>query len=228
MKNYLVATNKRWNIEAFHQYTRNLPGNWKLLTDQQKLTAEIIDDLQPRYIFFPHWSSLVPNEILSKAECVCFHMTDVPYGRGGSPLQNLISRGHKETKLTALRMEGELDTGPVYKKENLILTGSAQEIYERAARKIYELIDHIVRNEPEPVPQEGKVTTFKRRKPDMSQLPLEGTMEQMYDHIRMLDAETYPHAFLVHGDYRLEFSEAEQLTNEEVKASVIIKKKEND
>ncbi len=31
-----------------------------------------------------------------KFECVCFHMTDVPYGRGGSPLQNLIIREPQE------------------------------------------------------------------------------------------------------------------------------------
>jgi len=36
-------------------------------------------------------------------------MTDVPYGRGGSPLQNLIVRGHTETKLTALRCVRDLD-----------------------------------------------------------------------------------------------------------------------
>ncbi len=37
------------------------------------------------------------------------HMTDVPYGRGGSPLQNLIARGHTSTKLTAMRMTAEVD-----------------------------------------------------------------------------------------------------------------------
>lgn len=32
-----------------------------------------------------------------------FHMTNFPYGRGGSPLQNLMKRGHHTTTITALR-----------------------------------------------------------------------------------------------------------------------------
>ena len=60
-----------------------------------------------------------------------FHMTDVLYGRGGSPLQNFIIRGHKETKLTAMKCVKELDAGPVYLKEFLSLLGNAEEIYMR-------------------------------------------------------------------------------------------------
>ena len=91
----------------------NFPGRWLLVTDAASLSAGLIQALQPRYVFFPHWSWTVPDDVLAAAECVCFHMTDVPYGRGGSPLQNLVSRGHTETKLSALRMVPELDAGPV-------------------------------------------------------------------------------------------------------------------
>ena len=45
-------------------------------------------------------------------------MTDLPYGRGGSPLQNLIINGHKETMMSALRCVQELDAGPIYLKKN--------------------------------------------------------------------------------------------------------------
>ena len=41
-------------------------------------------------------------------------MTDVPYGRGGSPLQNLIVRGYSEIKLTVLQMVKAFDAGLVY------------------------------------------------------------------------------------------------------------------
>ncbi len=56
-------------------------------------------------------------------------MTDLPYGRGGSPLQNLIQRGHTSTMLTALRCGAGLDTGDVYLKQPLSLHGSAEEIF---------------------------------------------------------------------------------------------------
>ncbi len=46
--------------------------------------------------------------------CVVFHMTDLPFGRGGSPLQNLISRGIYKTKISAIKVVKEIDAGPIY------------------------------------------------------------------------------------------------------------------
>lgn len=208
MKRYVVATTKEWNVERFHENAPGTEGEWHLVTDPAELTAERLAELAPRYVFFPHWSWIVPDEIVAGHECVCFHMTDVPYGRGGSPLQNLIARGHGDTVLTALRMTRELDAGPVYGKQPLSLAGSAAEIFERASHLTWEMIRDLVRDEPEPADQEGEATVFARRTPDMSELPSGGDLAALYDHIRMLDAPSYPHAFLQHGDLELHFTDA--------------------
>lgn len=163
-------------------------------------------DLNPNYIFFPHWSWRVPQQLLGAHQCVCFHMTDVPFGRGGSPLQNLIARGYRDTVLTALRMVEELDAGPVYCKRALSLQGRAEDIYERAARLTYEIIDWMVETNPKPEPQAGEVVTFARRTPDQSRLPDSHDPNRIADHIRMLDAPTYPKAFVQHGPWRIELS----------------------
>ena len=218
-ENYVVATVKSWNIKAFDQYKDKLPGNWVLVPSPEELTLELLESLNPKYIFFPHWSWLVSEEIVSRWECICFHMTDLPYGRGGSPLQNLIERGHKDTKLSALRMSPELDAGPVYKKLDLDLSGSAQDIFVRASNLVTELIEHIVLNEPAPKEQTGDVVLFERRKPSQSSLAGINDIERLYDHIRMLDAEGYPKAFLKVGDLTFEFSHAE-LENGELTAKV--------
>ena len=205
--NYIVAATKPWSIDAYENFCGDLP-NWFLITKKEELTLDLIDKINPRYIFFPHWNWIVPKDILDKYESVCFHMTDVPYGRGGSPLQNLIVRGHKETQLTALKMSEHLDAGPVYLKEPLSLHGSAQDIFYRAAFKIMELIEKISINTPVPEKQKGDVTTFKRRSPAESEIVEDLNLEQLYDFIRMLDAETYPKAFLNIKGYRFEFDKA--------------------
>ncbi len=208
MTDYLVATTKSWNIKAYNIYSARLPGDWHLITDPTDLTPRRIDELSPKYVFFPHWSWMVPEEILKRVACVCFHMTDLPYGRGGSPLQNLIVRGHQETRVTALRMTKELDAGPVYLKRELSLSGSAQQIFERYAELIPEMIEEIVREEPEPIPQQGEPVYFQRRRPEQSCIPDNLDQQAMYDFIRMLDAESYPKAFLDFGSYRMTFSNA--------------------
>jgi methionyl-tRNA formyltransferase len=220
---YVVATIKLWNIEAFHRRRSELPGHWELIAAPDHLNLEALRALQPRYVFFPHWSWRVPRPILDEFNCVCFHETDVPYGRGGSPLQNLIVRGHKSTMLTALRMVDEVDAGPVYLKRSLSLEGRASEIYERAADLVYDMIREIIVSEPSPVSQEGEVTRFSRRTPDESILPQSGSAVALYDFIRMLDAPTYPKAFIEWGQWRLEFGQA-QMSGDGIEAHVAIRK----
>ena len=205
--NYLVAAIGNWNKNIFINITKELSGNWCLVSTPEALNSKLAEGFSPKYIFFLHWRWFVPAEIHTKYECVCFHMTDVPYGRGGSPLQNLILAGHTETQLTALKMVEEMDAGPVYAKCPLRLTGKAQTIYENAGKLSFELIEWIIANNPKPKEQEGTVTTFKRRRPEQSLISENPTQIELYDFIRMLDAEGYPHAFINHGNLKLELTD---------------------
>ncbi|MDI4652861.1 MULTISPECIES: methionyl-tRNA formyltransferase [Pseudoalteromonas] len=224
MHNFIIATVKSWNVRNFSKLKREMSGNWFLIDSKEDLTYERIAEINPKYIFFPHWSWIVPSSIVENFECVCFHMADVPYGRGGSPLQNLIIRGHHSTKLTALKMERLLDAGPVYMKSDLSLEGSAQEILKRCSELTFEMIKNIVSFEPIPQEQVGEVVEFKRRTPAESRLSENLELEKIYDFIRMLDAEGYPKAFLEYGDYTLELDSAElKLEDDAVAARVIIK-----
>jgi methionyl-tRNA formyltransferase len=123
-------------------------------------------------------------------------MTDLPFGRGGSPLQNLIARGIYKTKVSALKCSKELDAGPIYLKKDLLLRGSAHEILEKCSKVIFSMIQEIIIQKPEPKEQTGEVTVFKRRTPAESNLESLEDMIKIYDYIRMLDAEGYPPAFL--------------------------------
>ena len=107
LNSYIVVGSKPWNYQVFKQVLEKQEGKWYFVNSNDMLVIDNIKRICPSYIFFLHWSFKVPDEIINNYECVCFHMTDVPYGRGGSPLQNLIVRGHQDTKLTALRMTQE-------------------------------------------------------------------------------------------------------------------------
>jgi methionyl-tRNA formyltransferase len=207
-KTYIVAGRQPWNRYVYDDLICRYQGTWHYVEQKEQLTPEWVAQLQPRYIFFLHWSWLVPEVLFNKYECICFHMTDVPYGRGGSPLQNLIFRGHRTTSLTALRMVSELDAGPVYFKEPLCLEGTAEEIYIRATYLSAQIIERIIREEPQPVEQEGSPTVFDRRRPTESEIPTLDTLHDLYDFIRMLDAESYPHAFLNYKGFRYTFRRA--------------------
>lgn len=221
---YIIATIKDWHKKIFYQRQFSDFKDWHIIDRYEDLTFDKLSYLNPRYVFFPHWSWIVPDEIINNFECVCFHSSDVPYGRGGSPIQNLIIRGIEETKISALRMVKELDAGPIYAKRPLSLEGKAQDIYERSAVVVADMIKWIADNEPKPIEQVGDVVIFKRRKGSDNILPTEGSLTHLYNHIRMLDADTYPKSFLEHGNFNLEFSEA-LLKADKLEAKVIIKRK---
>lgn len=201
---YVYASCKPWHSEIFRLLSSRKAEKWIYVSCPRSLNS-VLAKYQPRYIFFPHWSWIVPSSIWEKYECVCFHMTDLPHGRGGSPLQNLILAGHRKTKISALRMTKEVDAGPVYMKRNLSLQGRAEDIYRRSAKICGSMMLRMVKFQPGAIPQKGRVTKFRRRKPSESRLPKIGTLLKWYDWIRMLDAFTYPKAFLDYGNFRIEF-----------------------
>lgn len=221
MNHYLVCSVKPWHWKQFEIYSRKIPGKWTLIKKPGDLTAARLKRLRPKYVFFPHWSWHVPNEIAQNYECICFHSSDVPYGRGGSPIQNLIARGHVSTKVSALRMVEEMDAGPVYLKQSLSLKGSAQKIYERSAVVIGKMIGEITVRNPAPRVQHGKAVVFKRRTQAQNTLPLKGSLREVYNHIRMLDAETYPHSFIQLGNFVVELTKAKIEKNSVVAQAVI-------
>lgn len=182
--------------------------SFTLIKRSEDLSLERLNKINPKYIFFPHWSYRIPEEIFLNFECVIFHMTDVPFGRGGSPLQNLIERGIYQTRMSALKCVSDMDAGQVYLKKELSLYGNAEEIYIRAGKIIEDMVVEIIQNNPIPLEQTGEVVEFKRRKPEQGDISGLQSIEQVFDYIRMLDAEGYPKAFLNFGNFRLEFLRA--------------------
>lgn len=122
MKNILICTVKSWNFKEANWLRKKLAGKYNVtvISDNREL-LNIVNKITPCYIFFPHWPYIIPKEIYMVYKCVVFHMTDLPYGRGGSPLQNLIARGIENTKISAIDVEEKIDAGAVYMKEDLNL-----------------------------------------------------------------------------------------------------------
>ena len=213
MDNILIATIKEWNIANYFLIKEQYKDvyNFHLISSKEELSLEEIKKIEPKYIFFPHWSWIIPKDIYTNFSCIVFHMTDLPYGRGGSPMQNLIENGIYDTKVSALKVDKGVDTGDIYIKECFdISAGSAQENFIKLSNIIFEkMIPRLLSEDIIAKKQLGDVVTFQRRKPEDSNLKLltECSLHKLYDFIRMLDADGYPAAFLNVGNLKIEFSE---------------------
>ena len=215
---YLIFSKKIWDRK-----NKNLE---KKFFFSKKMNIKKIQINKPKLIFFIHWSQLIDKNIFSKYFCIQFHCTDLPYGRGGSPVQNLIKLGKKKTFLTAFKIEKKIDSGPILIKRKMSLSGSANDIYKRIENLSLKMIEQIVKKDRiKLTKQSGKIKYFKRRKPIESLINLNKfkNITKLFDFIRMLDAKDYPNANLKYDQFRFYFRNVKK-NKDKLKAEVLIEK----
>ena len=179
-----------------------------LLASPKKLTINYVKKKKPDLIFFPDWSWIVPDEIVSNYKCICFHDSNLPKFRGGSPIQNQIIRGIEKTKSTAFLMNKGLDEGDILLQKALSLKGSLNEIFDRMIQNDLFMVEKIIQGKYKLKKQTGRPTKFKRRSPKNSELKnLNHSKKYIYNFIRMLE-DPYPNAFIKFGRHKIVFKKA--------------------
>lgn len=226
MGKYIILSEKDWHYDLYENLKNKFQNDeWIFINSKTNFTIENLNKINPNKIFIPHWSYIIPSRIYTIYECIVFHMTDLPYGRGGSPLQNLIIRKHAATKISAIQVSSGVDTGDIYLKKDLSLNGTARDIFISATFIIEKMIIEIIQNNIFPIPQNGDIVEFKRRQPEEGDISSLNDLSTIYDYIRMLDCEGYPNAFIETDSIKIEFSNAEFLSNNNLTANVRIFKK---
>ncbi len=225
----IIATIKPWNIQFFKKNIKELKGNWILIDKTYKLNLKKLENIKVNNIYFIHWSKLITKKIYNKYNCISFHMTDLPYGRGGSPLQNLIIRGKKNTKISAFKLNNKIDGGPIYLKKNLKLNGSAEEIFKRSVKIVFGMIKEIIKKKLKPKPQKSSKISFKRLTKKDNNLDFKKikSLNELYDKIRMVDAPGYPDAYSKINNFTLNFYNAKKVKNILYSSVKIIFQKKN-
>lgn len=178
---------------------------------------------RPQRIYFPFWSWKVPANILNEYDCIGFHSAPLPFGRGGSPIQNMIRLGHKTTEVCMFKMSKNYDEGDVLGRKEVLLTGTLADVIGRITNVIQDMIEDYERG----------ISTFCSPMADYNNVPLKferivdnylpevNLIDEIYDEIRMRDEEGHPKAFLYHGKYRIDFTDAE-IKNNRITAKVEI------
>ena len=211
--NYLICSTKPWNrnlAKDLNEYFRD-KHKFHFVNHENILLFDLVHNkiaATAKIIFFVHWPWKIPKETYEKYTCIGFHTGHLPFERGGSPVVNLILQGRKSSFINAIEIVEELDAGGVYQRRPVFLHGSLEEIYIRMNRIIFDMIVDLIERKWKPKKQEGEVHYFKRRKPEENDIANVKTLEEVYDYIRMVDAETYEPAYAEVGRFKLEFSRA--------------------
>ena len=217
---YIIFTKKKWDQKNYLKLKKNI-----FVLD--KINIKKINLIKPNIIFFIHWSEIIKKSIFKKYLCIQFHSSNLPKGKGGSPIQNQILLNKKNTKISAFKVTKGLDAGPICIQDTLSLKGSAHQIYKQMEFKCIKMIKKIIKTKKLKFKrQKGEPSFFKRRKASESKINFNKTNSilKLYNFLRMLDAPGYPNAFIKSHNFKLIFNEIKKNRNKIFAKIEIIKK----
>lgn len=171
-------------------------------------------------ILFIGWSWIIPKETTDKYRCLGIHPSNLPFYRGGSPLQHQIINGVEKSKVSLMTLSSiKLDAGDIWIQEDLDLSGkNMNEVFNNIVKSSIKMLILFFDNYPNISPKEQDISIgsyFKRRNLNQSKLTLEQiqnmSLKEIYDFIRCL-TDPYPNAYLEdeHGN-KLFFQEVSYL-----------------
>jgi methionyl-tRNA formyltransferase len=205
-KKIVIASSKKWFFKSENVKKLVKKNKFIILKNKNQITLKHLKKINPDFIFFPHWSHKVNQKIVKKYNCICFHTAPLPYGRGGSPIQNMILKKFKKSPVCAIQMTNKIDSGPIYLKKMISLSGDLEDIFIRISFAIVQMIKVIIKRKITPKKQIGKVFNFKRIKKKQSEIKIEKNINEIFDKIRMLSAEEYPNAYIKKNNFKIFFT----------------------
>lgn len=218
--NLLISKDTPWSKTLFTELSKETK-DFFWLTEFDNTT---FSKFNPEWIFFFHWSEIVPEHIFKNYRCVIFHPANLPHGRGGSPIHNQILEGINFSRINAIEMSNVVDGGGIYCSKPVTFQGSIDDIWNTLALAAKDLILKCVRESLKPTPQTEFIKPYKRKKDNHIIFSHEKDLSNVYDQIRILDSDYYPNAYIEIGNFRLEFTRA-KLNKDKIISDVTITKK---
>lgn len=133
------------------------------------------------------------------------HASDLPQGRGWSPHIWEIVNGGNELTLSLLNAEDGVDTGDVWQKISIPLSG--HELFDEINHKLFsaeiELIswacEHIDQSNATPQSENVESCYYRKRTPEDSQLDADASIRSQFNLLRVCDPERFPAYVVISG-----------------------------
>lgn len=157
--------------------------------------------IESEYLFLISCSKKLSKEEINKHKLVCvLHESDVPYGRGWSPLAWQVLEGKKEIIISAIKCAEEIDSGDVIGQRPLILDDSelSDELHKKSSEVKQSLILEIIKGFKSR-PQFGESSYYRKRTPKDSELDVDKTIKNQFNLLRICDSR-FPAFFYLHGN----------------------------
>lgn len=169
--------------------------------------AHSADDLHNGDIcFYLSYGKIVGPSMLNRyRNNLVVHASDLPKGRGWSPTTWLILEGADRIPVTLLEAIDTVDAGPIYLQEWIHLDGTEliDEWRGLLSTASVKLARSFVAEYPKVLDlareQSGEITTYPRRRAKDSAIDSNKTLNELFNHLRTVDNQSYPAFFSYKG-----------------------------
>jgi len=168
----------------------------KFLKDEQ--VFEEFKNLKPDICIVAAYGKILPSRYLNVPQYgfLNIHPSILPKYRGPSPVQTAILNGDKETGVSIMVVDAEVDHGPILAQKTYNLQPTiynlqaSKELFELGAKLLIETIPKYINGEIEVKHQEHKKATFtKMFKREDGRINWSESSEKIYNQIRALNPE---------------------------------------
>jgi methionyl-tRNA formyltransferase len=195
----VVVDNPRsWFIPFAQQLVQCLSafGRTQLLQSADKIP------LNNEVTFLLSCEKKVPPSLLARSRHnIVVHASDLPQGKGMSPLTWQILEGKDIIPVSLFEACENIDAGNIYVKDFLRFQGNEllNEMQSVLGAKIIELCEHFMREYPDIIAQgrlqAGPESLYRRRNPEDSRLDPHKTITEQFSLLRVVDNERFPAFF---------------------------------
>lgn len=164
-------------------------------------------DLRPGdFCFYLSCAEIVPANILSQyRHNLVVHESDLPKGKGWSPLTWQILEGKNRIPVTLFEATEKVDSGVIYAQEWLEFKGHelVDELRKGQATATINLCKRFVNDYPQILEkarqQAGEESYYPRRRETDSELDPQQSIEAQFNLLRVVDNKLYPAIFYLNG-----------------------------
>lgn len=188
--------NYRQDFEAMVKH-RGYRLEWKTQADSVS---------KSKFCFLLGYLCVIPECVLrSLGRVLVVHESDLPLGRGWSPLTWQVLEGKSVVPVVLIEATLPVDSGPIIGRSQIELSGD--ELVDELREKQFEATLFLLRKfleDPDDAcngatKQEGDATWFPRRTPSDSELDVSKSLLTQFDLLRVVDNEQYPAWFAHRG-----------------------------
>ena len=155
-------------------------------------------------VFVLGFTRILKKEFLQANDQVLIvHESDLPLGKGFSPLQWQILEGKDKIVFSLLEASEEFDCGNII--EQIVLNLDGTELYDeirfKQAKITFELISKFMKIYPNNFKKKqfGESTYYRRRKTEDSELNINLTIKELFPLLRIVNNKDWPGFFKING-----------------------------